>query len=483
MSRNVYLTIDYYDPDSGKATDIVFSIDPDDDSVGRLVGKLEYSVSCRVWVQENSTTYGFAKFTVANNDGLYDFMTDVEMIGYQISDSVDSDYSAAVIQATGLIKRTRVDGEKNLEFTAKDPKEGLNTRIMGDLLPASEASTVSPFATNNYYGRENTPRPWLMNLCYSCSPLLLNRSVNEYQIHDEENWNFSEVMDNGVNVTYTNKADGKLSLAADPTENGVLLVSARGQYMDSGVDFANFYFEVLVEFFQKAGWTATDATNITDLEYKDKISGGTYRPKTAFYISPDSNYTFNQILQWMCDSTTSFNYIDPTGDLLIKYLIKPEDETEDGEITQLETITQIDIIDDIAPKITTRVGVARNWTVMTDEQLAASVSETRSHELTQQWRDVAVATQTLDPFYTDTEETFDSLLTGLSQGEDHINNLVDIYSDKRKFYFVACETFFDIGDVVKVTNERFGIEAGKKLLCLGYTRDYLNNTLSLILWG
>ena len=431
MKRNVYLTI-AYTTKKGKAT-IIFSIDPEGDTIPRLVNKIGYSVACRVWVQESSTSYGFSKITIANNDGKYDWLLEEKIDTIEVADSDISDYGSRTVQATGLYERGRFDGDRNIEITIKDPKKKMDVKFGGADFPASETSTVSPFPTNDYGAKEGTPRPFLMNFGYSITPVLLNRSLNEYQFHDKDAFGIYDVYDNGVSVSYVNEGSGKFSLSNDPTENGIVTVDARGEEISGGLDWANFFDEVIEEVFDHIGWTDYDASNISSMQSKPDTTGGVYRPKPTFYSHPENSFTQLEILQWMCDSCTAYNYIDPTGDLIFGYLKKPEDETTFGTIDEFDTVKQFNVFDDTAPKITTSVGVTRNWTVLTTEQIAASVPEEDVHAFTQQWRFVMQSAETLDPFYQPLNEPQDSLLPGTNQGQDHIDNLVDIYSVKRKF--------------------------------------------------
>jgi len=233
----------------------------------------------------------------------------------------------------------------------------------------------------------------------------------------------------------------------------------------------------------KAGWTDFDPINIASLREKPKVSGGVYRPKIGFYIHPSQSITFNEILDWINQSTTGWSYIDSQGDLIFGRLVKPEDQAITGYLTKDDIIKKLDVFDDEAPNITTKCGGSRNWYIHSENEIAFGASQEVQMDFTQAFREVITSSETLDSFYTDTGIPQDTLLPGINQTTDHINNLVDIYSVKRKFYIFTSSILFKVGDIVNVTHPRFNIDKGKKLLCLGYTEDFINQTYSLILWG
>jgi len=222
IRRNVHAEIDYQDKSATQT--IIFSIKPDLISEGCLVDKIEYSVAVRTAVQNDSTTFNLSKITIANEDGKYDWLVDEEFGQVRIKEIFDDNFASAIQKSVGLIKRARFDGEKRIVFDLKDKKTLLDKQIQDQFLPASETSSVSALITNTYYGREGMPRPYMMGFVYSIEPFLLNRSVNEYQIHDSEYFDIDFVYNNGVSVAFTDRGGGKFSLNVNPADNAKIVV-------------------------------------------------------------------------------------------------------------------------------------------------------------------------------------------------------------------------------------------------------------------
>ena len=104
-------------------------------------------------------------------------------------------------------------------------------------------------------------------------------------------------------------------------------------------------------------------------------------------------------------------------------------------------------------------------------------------DLAQQWRNVTDGANTLDVFYTSTEKVFDSLIQRGADAQDEIDSITNMYSEKRKFYVFDTTENVEIGETVKLTYPRFGLDSGVNLLCLGKEIDFIENTYRITLWG
>jgi hypothetical protein len=488
IKRNVHVEVDHLVDDGmgGTTTEtVIFSIHPDESgAVPRLKGDLVYSVSCRWWVHNDSSSFSLSRAKIANNDGKYDAFVDYDHTDIRIKEILNGDIAGATLKASGKVKNVYFAGESDIEIDIKDKKELLKIGVQDQLFPASEVSSVNGAITNYYYGREDQPRPYGLGFVFSGEPVLLSRALDEYQISDEDAYLINVVYNNGLSVSFTDRGGGKFSLDASPGTDSKITFDATMGEIASGTDWPNFIDEVLEELFSKIGWTDYDSTNLSDLRTKieyDDVS--VYRPKVGFYIHPDKLINAADVIQWIMNSATAFSWIDANGDLLFKYLVKPEVQTSDGDVEELDVIGKINIFDDEAPNITTKFGATRNQYVHEEQQLAAAVTAQDHIDLSSDFQVHVESSQTLDDFYTDSGVIYDTLLPGINQVRDHADNIVDIYSVKRKFYTFECKKLFDIGDIVTLTHSRFNISSGKKLYCVGYSEDFINNTYTLILWG
>lgn len=65
-------------------------------------------------------------------------------------------------------------------------KKLLDVQLQGNEFPASETSLSDGVTTNTYYALENVQRPICLGYCVSIPPVLGNRSINEYFVHDDQ---------------------------------------------------------------------------------------------------------------------------------------------------------------------------------------------------------------------------------------------------------------------------------------------------------
>jgi hypothetical protein len=475
--RNVYVEIEY----TGKGTQVIrFSIYPDKNSVGALVGKIEYQVNVRWWTQKETTTAQFGQISIANNDGEFDWLIDTDASKVVIKEVYDSNLPGATVLATAYIQRFKHDGDK-ISIILKDKSEELDRAVQDQLYPASETSTVYPYPTIDYYGKTGTRKPYSMGLVYSVPPVLIHRPTNEYQWHHEDCYLIDEVYDNGKAVIYADTGDGKFVLSADPLENGVVTMDGRGGNLSGGT-WPNSPDEILPELFSDLGWTDYDSSNVASLRRKPQYGGGIFRVKLGFHISPDDNITAKELLNWICDSFSGWHYIDKTGTLIFGYLEKPS-SSPPHKLNEYNVIDTVKVIQDMAPNITTKAGGERNWKVLDSSKVAYTVPQDLQMSLTQRHRKVTEATPTLHEFYTDKKEPFDGLFPGASQPGFFINSIIDIYSEKRNFYHFKSDTLFDIGDDIEFTYPKADLDTGKNLVCVGYKIDFIANDYELTLWG
>jgi hypothetical protein len=477
--RNVYVEVHY--TSGGKAASTTFSIVPDVNSVGDLVGKIEYQVNVRTWIQAESTTAQFGQIQIANNDGAYDFLVETDATHLTIKEVFDEDLAGATLLATSKIERIKYDDEL-ITIVLKNKRKELDFAPQQELFPASEANSEFGFITNTYYSREDTRRPYWSGFGYSISPVLLRRTNNEYQVHSDEYFDIDFVLDNGIPVTFTDRGSGKFTLAADPTENGVLVCDGQGREIDGGASAANFTVDVLEGLFDDVGFTDFDSVELAAWKDRGDYVGGVWNTKCGFYLEPDDGTTFGELINWVCDSRTGYNYFDSLGELKFGDLLDPSG-TADAELSKIDVLGDIKVIDDLAPNITTKAGGSRNWKVLRPEDLAASVTEQRAMELTQLHRETVDAVTTLDDFYKDTGLVHDTLIPGKPQTQKHIDLAVWLYRTKRRFYNITIADFYDIGSLINLTYPKADLDSGKLLRVVGYKIDFINEEYSLTLWG
>lgn len=465
MTRNVYVELDY--TDGGKETRI-FSIYPDENSEGRLMGSLIFKSKVRAWMMADRSTSGFNKITVANADGELDSFADFTFSECRIKEVISGSETTLV---TALIERVLLDGEKHLEIHLKDATKLLDKPIQDNLFPASETS-ITGSGTNTYYALENQPRPIAIgNSIKSAKPVSAKRSNNEYICHDEDIYTVQSVYDNGAVVSDTHYGEG-FTLSADPA--GIITANIRGQENSTNTDRIRYFDDIidyLLDIRESIPYNTTDASTI------DTDKGYNYH----YYQDNTINRTIREVLQWLCDSHTGWFYADESGEIRFGYLDDPA-VSQDVDISQYDIISEVKVWDDTAPNITTKVGGNRNWHVLNADDIASSVSENVRQVLSSQWHSVTEGSSSLDSFYADTGQVHDSLGSA-TDAQDEADHVTDLYSQRRKFYQFDSSVDAEIGQTVELTYPRFGLDSGVNLLVLGREIDFINNTYKLTLWG
>jgi|GEM_PF-6374920 hypothetical protein len=465
MTRNVYVELDYLNP--GKLTR-TFSLYPDEDGEGRLMGDLIFKTKVRAWMMADRSTSGFNKITIANADGELDSFADFTFSECRIKSGTPSSNTLLV---TAQVERVVLDGERHLEVYLKDATKLLDKPIQDNLFPASETS-ITGSGTNTYYALENQPRPICFgNTVKSIKPVSAKRSNNEYICHDEDVYTIQTVYDNGVSVTYTHYGEG-FTLSTDPA--GIITVTLRGQENNANTNRIRYFNEVidyLLDVRESISYSSSDVSSINS----DK--GYNYQ----YYQDNNTNRTIREVIQWLSDSHSGWFYADEDGVIRFGYLDEPA-VSQDVEIGQYDVIGNIKVFDDTAPNIKTRVGGNRNWYVLNADDIASSVTQQVRLELSSQWQNVTEGASSLDSFYTDTGEVHDALCS-LADAQDEADHVTDLYSQRRKFYQFTSAVDAEIGQTVELTYPRFGLDSGVNLLVLGREIDFINNTYTLTLWG
>lgn len=463
--RNIYVAVTYAGSPNVTRT---FSLYPDATGEGRLMSPLKYKASVRTWVQQERTTSTISNIILANADGELDTFVDEEFIDVQISEDVDG---TTTDLAYGLIERVVLNGSKTITIKLKDATKQLDKPIQYNSFGSTEPA-LSLSTDRTTYALENQIKPlcWGIN-ARSVKPVLYHRATNEYLVHDEDVFSVQTVYDRGVSVAFT-QVGGGFHLTNDP--DGVVVADVLGQENDTDT---NRIFEIdeildyMLDIRESISYSTSDASAI------NTAKGYRY----SYYQDNLTNRSIREVLKWHCDSHTGWFYSDESGVLRFGYLQEPA-VTQDVNISQYEVVQGIDVFDDTAPNITTKAGANRNWHIYREEEIAASVSEENRLDFINQWRDTYEAANTLDSFYTSTNEVLDTLVIG-TNAQDEIDNVTSLYSQKRKFYTFDSTVIAEIGQTVNLTYPRYGLDSGVNLLCVGKEIDFINNTYRLTLWG
>lgn len=171
-------------------------------------------------------------------------------------------------------------------------------------------------------------------------------------------------------------------------------------------------------------------------------------------------------------------------------LIAPEDETATKTLGELD-IESVPIFRlDKAPGLSRRFGVRRNERILTDSDLVTDdvqVTMRLRRKLGRQHRFICAYGGPLAPVYSpsDAAGPVDTHLVKKADGNAEIQRIGAIYADARGFYDIAClgRSDIEIGDVVTVTYDGFGLSSGKNLLVVRSRENKLEDKQMITFWG
>lgn len=468
--RNVAVYLKHSDTPS----DVVraFSLFPGFDGTykleGRLMGPLYYQASVSTWIQSENSISAISIIKIANTDGALDDYSLEDFISVEIAEIVNG---TKTILATGQVEQAFLDGEKTLNFKIKDASKLLEVPLQDDFYPSSETSVSDPLVTNTYAVIAGTPKPVSIGKPQQVKPVLANPSIHEYHVHDADYHFLRKVYDEMVDIT-ANATQYTRGFALSTPPNRPVTALING-LEDSLGGLPQNIKNQWPEIFDRIGFTDFNQDDLDDLHAEKE---GTY----AYYQDNTTNIIVKDLLQWYCNSSTAWYWADETGEIRFGWLKEPE-ITEDVELARLDIVSDINIRDDLAPNLTSKVGASKNWYVHDEGSIASGASDADKEKGVSQYRVVATSTTAFDDFYTDKGYIRDTLLRLNYQAE--ADDVGALYSKRRRFYSFDSKVKSDIGQTVKITHERFGFSSGENFLCVGKTIDFIKNTYRLTLWG
>jgi hypothetical protein len=200
--------------------------------------------------------------------------------------------------------------------------------------------------------------------------------------------------------------------------------------------------------------------------------------------------TFASAMDQVAGSVGAFYGFDPTGLLRMARLVAPSGLPAYGfEDLDILDIERRPARDGDLPAWSCTIRHSRLWTVQGSD-LASIVSPARRAVLASEYRaekaeDAAVKIQ--HPLAA--EETADTLLTSAADAAAEAIRRLALFKVHRDFFDVTvpiallAPAGLRVGSVVQLTNDRFGLSAGRLFIVLGVKPELARNRATLTLWG
>lgn len=453
----------------------------------------ERQVGCVIW-GNSATKVAVGTIDLIATDGQIDSWIAEQWrdrnVTIRIGDE-DQEYADHAHVAFAVVERL---GAPNFEA------HRISLRDKGSLLEVSAQTEVYPFMVL-VPALEGTPKPMLIGENEGIPFTLVDPEADDgnkldYDIMDSDPYHVDEVLDQGVIMTQG--GGGQWQESPEPGVYGVRRLTepfgkqtctARGA--TNGSVFIERLPEVISYLVNRSGGRVTDAD--VDPYSIDELNS--LAPYALGYYGRDAT-TIASILTQMLDSFCGWWYFDRLGMLRVGRLEDPE---ETGTVPVISLDNEIDIVSDISARfdeakgLSDLIGFRRNWSPYADGEIAQSVTSfepARAARLSGAQL-VRKGAYILHDSYAHARGAppIRTLISSVANAQTEIDRITQLYSVERYFYEFSAALrgglayTLEPGDVINVTADRYGLDAGKNLLVVGARAAINSNIVALTLWG
>jgi hypothetical protein len=476
-------------------------------------GTLEASLRIDRSIIQSDGFGGFSEniseLSLINADAEYDSIADqVSLNGQQIrvsigvmeGDGITVSPFAEFEYVANLIAERFVISRQRLTIELRDPGLHLTTETV------QQSIYDGTGGLNGGETLQGKRRPFADGIIFNASPALVIPAELLYQFNDGAVSNITDVRDSGLALTFLADYANVASLRADaanipPGFYGTCL--AGGYFALGGSPVGVVTCDIV-------GLRTTTADIIENVALisagltASELNGGSFATVNAdqpaevgYYLDANSNETCAQMFSNLMHGIGGWHGMTPLGQLTLGIFTAPEsiESTADydsmgGDLVDIDRTALPQGLD--PPPHRRRVIYARNYTVMTD--LAGAVSE----------NDPEFATQLRAPFQTAVTSDADSemVLVNYPDAPDtnpveayfayvedaqvEADRLMDLYSQGRNAYRMTLTSalfLHEIGDVITVTDDRFGLETGRSLRLVALSDDVASMSTEAVAFG
>ncbi len=370
---------------------------------------------------------------------------------------------------------------------------------------------AKPLQQNRYAGTGNMEggddllgkaKPLVYGRVYNIQPPLVDTTRTIYQIHDAgQVVSVDGVFDRGVALTagaaYVSLADiqttapaaGQYRVWNDATSGCFIRLGSTPTgtitadvTQSASRTVGNLFNTILT----KAGVAAADISSADITALNTAVSY-----EVGVYADWQRDVSTLELLDELCSSVGAWYGTDTSGTFRIGRVEVPVG-TEVGTITATELLRIERVASRDAgvgiPAWRVKVGYQKIYAVQTD--LPNTVTAARRSLLATQYRRTEAADATVKTAnLLSPEIEFNTVLTTKANAAAEATRLLTIYKTRRDIYEVtirvdsALASVIDLGRIVKLQVDRFGMSAGKKFLIIGLRTNLRGYQFDLTLWG
>lgn len=446
------------------------------------------------------STIGYGTLDLINADGGLDYLIDWGLDGRTITLLVGEVQQGGTPTWTTVLSGTMA------------PPEVTRTQVRLRLRDR-QASLDRPVCVNTYAGTNSLPnglegeatdikgrrKPRVFGQVFNISPICVNTSRLIYQVNDGAIVTVDAAYDKGAALTkgadYTSQAD----METNAPSAGNYRVWPAGGYFRLGSALAGQLTCDVTQGAAAANRTAAQiinsiATTSGGLTSGDISSADITALDTAqsgvigLYFDDDSSC--RAAIDSASNSVGAWWGFDRTGILRVQRFDAPSGTPvitlTQGEIVKID---RINTEDGGVPFWKVTLNYKRNF-VTQENDIASSVTAVRRASLSQKWRSVEASDSSVKTARLLAQEiTFDSDLIDPTVAATECTRRLNLYKVQRHRYEsraaldAALISLLDLGVVIRVLINRFGMDSGKDFRVIGYKIDLRINIADLTLWG
>lgn len=447
----------------------------------------------------------YGEVVLRNDDGALDWLNNVALDGRTLRVRVAPNVQAAYpSEYTTLLTATM----EEVEITLSE----VRIRIRNRQVFASRALQTARYAGSNVLPAgleglasdlQGKPKPILYGACFNVEPVAVNTSRLVYQVNDGAVRDVTAVYDSGALLTHgaDYATEAAMMAAGSPTAGkfrvwkagGMFRLGASpvGQVTCDAVEGLNPTERTAAQVFRRLVLERTDRAN-ADIDAADLVLlDSLQRATLGVYFSAE--VTVNVALDTIARSVGAGWGDDVHGVLRIRRLQAASGtvnalQLHAGNIRENE-LRRVPLNDGGLPVYRVTVRCVPNYTVQTSG-LVGSVTQSRRARLAQPYQDGSATNFTIqDAYLLSPEKVVLTQLSCRGAGQAEAERLLVLYGTKRdRFEVVAQLTFAELSLIelygeVHVTYARYGLQAGKVFIALGYQLNPTDGSVSLTLWG
>lgn len=410
---------------------------------------------------DSSASLSWGEIELLNQDGILDsWLNDVwenRNVSVYFGDSkwARSDFRLIF---KGLLAGISSQSRNTLNLFLRDSLQRLNTPVTDVKLGGS--------STN-----KDKLIPLTFGECHNVSPLLIDSTLHDYQVHQGAIEDIIEVRDNGAPITVTKTlSTGKFRLSNSPV--GTITCSVQG---DKPSTYSNLIADNIKAIVKNYGTTANRLTDSDiDLTNFSSFNSANTAP-IGVYMSDRENVL--DVCQKLANSVGAQVAMSRVGKLQLKRIDFPVSSTS-FDIKPKHIIEKSLAIDSReAVTSAVKIGYCKNWTV--ENNLQTVIPEDHKSMYSEEWLSATVSNSGVATKYKTLVEPTqkDTYLLTTSDATAEATRAMAVTSTQRTIYkFTGFTDLFqlELGQGVTLTADRFGLQSGVSGVVVGLEPDWIN---------